>query len=107
MPMVCECTGCALHEGPCQHGAETGHKLEAHHPDHMQAMLVYQICNPCHKVWDERTQMTPAVVAHAKRLRAQGLSLAYTAKVLGVSTRTLRKHVDGSARIYIDLNGGQ
>src|SRR5207249_10790421 len=92
--------------GPCKRGDYTGHRLEMHHSDHSKPLAVLFLCNRCHKIADERTQMTVAVIEQAQRLRASGLSLAYTAKRLGVSIRTLRRHVDGRARIHVDLNGG-
>ena len=93
-----------MHQGrPCKRGDHTGHRLEAHHPDHSKPLQIIWLCNSCHKYADARTQMTEAVIAAAHALRAQGLSLAYVAKRLGVSIRTLRRHVDGRARIHIDL----
>src|SRR5438093_580042 len=94
-PHTCQCLDCPMHPGgPCKRGDYTGHRLEMHHSDHSKPLAVLFLCNRCHKIADERTQMTVAVIEQAQRLRASGLSLAYTAKRLGVSIRTLRRHVD-------------
>lgn len=97
-PHTCQCKDCPMHPGqPCKRGDFTGDKLEMHHADHSKPLDVTFLCNVCHKFADERTQMTIAVIEQARTLRAQGLSLAYVAKRLGVSIRTLRKHVSGAA----------